>query len=136
VIVLMTDVSWERCITAYPYFRGRVIEINYSRSLAKSNDLPKSLSQVGIDYLDSLILRVTLGTKYPKINLYWRPLRDGGKLVEPLGTHIKLMGSMERGGADLMMQLLRLDPIKRLTAHDALDHPWFWTSPKPAVCSK
>jgi serine/threonine-protein kinase BUR1 len=40
--------------------------------------------------------------------------------------------SMERGGADLMMQLLRLDPIKRLTANDALDHPWFWTTPRPA----
>jgi len=75
----MTDVSSERCIIVYPYCRGRVIEINCSRSLAKSNDLPKSLSQVGIDYLDSPILRVTLGTKYPKINLYWRPLSDGGK---------------------------------------------------------
>ena len=40
--------------------------------------------------------------------------------------------SMERGGADLMMQLLRLDPVKRLTANDALDHSWFWTTPRPA----
>jgi serine/threonine-protein kinase BUR1 len=43
---------------------------------------------------------------------------------------------MERGGADLMMQLLRLDPIKRLTANDALDHPWFWTTPRPAKCAE
>jgi serine/threonine-protein kinase BUR1 len=43
---------------------------------------------------------------------------------------------MERGGADLMMQLLRLDPIKRLTANDALDHPWFWTIPRPAKCAE
>jgi hypothetical protein len=35
-----------------------------------------------------------------------------------------------------MMQLLRLDPVKRLTAHEALDHPWFWVSPLPAVCAK
>ena len=76
---LMTDVFSEKCIIVYQFSKERVIEINCSRSLAKSNDLPKSLSQVGIDYLDSLILRVTLGTKYPKINLYWRPLRDGGK---------------------------------------------------------
>ncbi|WWC87672.1 uncharacterized protein L201_002563 [Kwoniella dendrophila CBS 6074] len=39
---------------------------------------------------------------------------------------------MDRGGADLMIKLLTLDPNKRLTAHDALDHPWFWTSPLPA----
>jgi len=35
-----------------------------------------------------------------------------------------------------MMQLLRLDPIKRLTANDALDHPWFWTTPRPAKCAE
>lgn len=43
---------------------------------------------------------------------------------------------MERGGADLMMQLLRLDPLKRLNANDALDHPWFWMAPKPAICAE
>ncbi|WWC60097.1 uncharacterized protein I303_102661 [Kwoniella dejecticola CBS 10117] len=39
---------------------------------------------------------------------------------------------MDRGGADLMIQLLRLNPKKRTTAHEALDHAWFWTSPLPA----
>jgi hypothetical protein len=34
------------------------------------------------------------------------------------------------------VQLLRLDPIKRLTANDALDHPWFWTTPRPAKCAE
>nr|XP_019050164.1 CMGC/CDK protein kinase [Kwoniella bestiolae CBS 10118]OCF29094.1 CMGC/CDK protein kinase [Kwoniella bestiolae CBS 10118] len=43
---------------------------------------------------------------------------------------------MDRGGADLMMKLLMLDPRKRLTANDALDHPWFWTSPLPADPNK
>jgi serine/threonine-protein kinase BUR1 len=43
---------------------------------------------------------------------------------------------MDRGGADLMMKLLTLDPVKRLTADEALDHAWFWTSPKPAVVSE
>ncbi|OCF42389.1 CMGC/CDK protein kinase [Kwoniella heveanensis CBS 569] len=39
---------------------------------------------------------------------------------------------LDRGGADLMIRLLTLDPKQRITAHDALDHPWFWTSPMPA----
>ncbi|EIW69050.1 hypothetical protein TREMEDRAFT_14479, partial [Tremella mesenterica DSM 1558] len=39
---------------------------------------------------------------------------------------------MDRGGADLMMRLLTLNPKKRLTAVKALDHPWFFISPLPA----
>ncbi|RXK41377.1 CMGC/CDK protein kinase [Tremella mesenterica] len=41
--------------------------------------------------------------------------------------------SMDRGGADLMMRLLTLNPKKRLTAVKALDHPWFFISPLPAT---
>ncbi|OCF58122.1 CMGC/CDK/CDK9 protein kinase [Kwoniella mangroviensis CBS 10435] len=43
---------------------------------------------------------------------------------------------MDQGGADLMMKLLKLDPKQRLTAYDALDHPWFWTAPLPADPNK
>jgi len=35
-----------------------------------------------------------------------------------------------------MMKLLMLDPTKRLTAEEALDHAWFWTSPLPAALEK
>ncbi len=35
-----------------------------------------------------------------------------------------------------MMRLLKYDPAKRLSADEALDHPWFWISPKPAVLSE
>jgi serine/threonine protein kinase len=38
---------------------------------------------------------------------------------------------MTRCAADLLINLLKLDPAKRLTASDALDHPWFWTAPLP-----
>ena len=39
---------------------------------------------------------------------------------------------MDRAGADLMVKLLTLDPSKRPTANDALDHVWFWSEPLPA----
>jgi len=33
---------------------------------------------------------------------------------------------------DLLERLLTLDPSRRITALDALDHAWFWTDPLPA----
>lgn len=39
---------------------------------------------------------------------------------------------MDRAGADLMIELLRIDPLKRPTAEKALEHVWFWTDPLPA----
>jgi hypothetical protein len=63
--------------------------------------------------------------------LLWK-MRKGGSESSSLSGESGTDDSMERGGADLMMQLLRLDPIKRLTANDALDHAWFWTTPRPA----
>jgi serine/threonine protein kinase len=44
--------------------------------------------------------------------------------VEPL--------SVRRELADLIDKLLVLDPCKRLTAKEALEHEWFWQTPYPA----
>lgn len=33
---------------------------------------------------------------------------------------------------DLIQSLLQLDPSRRMTASDALDHDWFWTDPMPS----
>lgn len=42
----------------------------------------------------------------------------------------------DTGFADLMDKILVLDPQKRLTASQALDHEWFWTDPMPTEPSK
>ena len=108
-----------------------MIEINYSRYSVKSNDLLKTHFPDGTNYLDFPIHPITHGIKLQKMYLLWRML-NGGSESSPLSLESGTDDSMERGGADLMMQLLRLDPIKRLTANDALDHAWFWTTPRPA----
>ena len=38
--------------------------------------------------------------------------------------------------ADLLDKILVLDPKRRLTADDALDHDWFWTEPFPTEPSR
>ena len=40
---------------------------------------------------------------------------------------------MEEAGASLMKQMLTLDPKRRISADEALDHPWFWIDPLPAT---
>ncbi|ORY27484.1 kinase-like domain-containing protein [Naematelia encephala] len=41
--------------------------------------------------------------------------------------------NMDRGAADLMVKLLTLDPAKRLSAVQAMDHDWFFVAPLPAT---
>ena len=53
--------------------------------------------------------------------------------------HLSLLfsrGKMDRSGADLLGKLLILDPMRRMTADEALDHPWFWIAPLPADVKK
>ncbi|EST09220.1 Protein kinase domain protein [Kalmanozyma brasiliensis GHG001] len=46
--------------------------------------------------------------------------------------HFRTVYDAGPGCADLIDKLLVLDPRKRLTAQEALEHEWFWTKPYPA----
>jgi serine/threonine-protein kinase BUR1 len=39
---------------------------------------------------------------------------------------------MDRTGADLLTNLLCINPARRPTAEQALEHVWFWSDPMPA----
>ncbi len=41
-------------------------------------------------------------------------------------------GSKNENGFNLLSQLLEYDPYRRITAEDALNHPYFQESPKPS----
>lgn len=41
------------------------------------------------------------------------------------------LGFLSRGAVDLIEAMLQLDPKRRPTAKEALDHDWFWTEPYP-----
>jgi cyclin-dependent kinase 7 len=40
-------------------------------------------------------------------------------------------GTVGHEGVDLLMKMLTLDPRKRITARQALEHEWWYTDPKP-----
>lgn len=46
-------------------------------------------------------------------------------------TISEVLKHISEGALDLIQQLLRLDPSRRPTAYEALDHDWFWTEPYP-----
>lgn len=50
-----------------------------------------------------------------------------------IAEHLRKAGCSP-GAINLIKQLLRLDPDKRISAEDALNHPWFTDEPKP--CKK
>ena len=42
-------------------------------------------------------------------------------------------GGLDPSAKDLLRKLLVMDPDKRISADDALDHEWFWSDPVPAT---
>jgi hypothetical protein len=83
-------VFWEKCITASPSFKEKVIEINYSRYSVKSNDLLKTHFPDGTNYLDFPIHPITHGIKLQKMYLLWKML-NGGSEYTTLAERVELM---------------------------------------------
>ncbi|POS84662.1 Pkinase-domain-containing protein [Erysiphe pulchra] len=51
--------------------------------------------------------------------------------VQPKDTYVAMFGTAGEQGVDLLMQMLVLDPRKRITARKALLHNWWKADPKP-----
>ena len=53
-------------------------------------------------------------------------------LVVVVFTHAHVVThSFKKEALDLVDALLTMDPTKRMSAKDALDHDYFWTDPMP-----
>lgn len=54
------------------------------------------------------------------------------ELIHRMGKHLLTISRMDRTGADLLTNLLCINPARRPTAEQALEHVWFWSDPMPA----
>lgn len=57
---------------------------------------------------------------------------DFGRFPRVVRKHFTSVVDVGPQCADLIDRLLTLDPTKRITAAEALEHEWFWTKPYPA----
>ncbi|RKF61074.1 Serine/threonine-protein kinase KIN28 [Golovinomyces cichoracearum] len=56
--------------------------------------------------------------------------------VQPKDTYLAMFGTAGEEGVNLLMQMLVLDPNKRITARQALEHGWWRADPKPTPKSE
>ncbi|CAE6479739.1 unnamed protein product [Rhizoctonia solani] len=63
----------------------------------------------------------------------WRELPAVPPIEQKLPNRVKLFfregTSMDEAGVELVDRMLTLNPAKRITAFEALDHDWFWIEP-------
>jgi serine/threonine protein kinase len=64
----------------------------------------------------------------------WNKLQDAGNVKFEPSTRrvVEEFKKYDQQAADLMDKFLTLDPLRRITALDALDHDYFYTKPYPA----
>lgn len=116
-------------VTGKPLFKG-ASEINQLELIASLCGSPNDDNFPGWSQLPGVKNATPSGRPDTNPNVQGR--HDFGRHPRVIRQHFTTVVDVGRECADLIDKLLTLDPCRRLTAAEALEHEWFWTKPYPA----